>query len=534
MKQRAATCPKCSTKSSPKKSQRMHKLNFCQSGFRCIKAMGILSISILILLPGPILAAPPGKGIGINLHGVYYWAPTLPFVDVFKQAGEWIPQREGSPTWNTGERLDLDENSWVRTLSPGQQAASVVMTGGKYPAGRYSVSYDGRGELFFGLDANIVSKRSNDLVVEVKPKNSVILKVMKTDPTDPIRNIRMTLPGFGSEDRASIFNPVYLNYLRGFKVIRFMDWANANRSDVIQWEDRTRTSHASHDRKAGVALEYMLQMAEELGADPWLTVPHAANDDYVRQMAELIKARMRPGKKFYIEYSNEVWNTQFPQHTYAAREATRLGLRDADDFYVRRSLKIFKLFEDVFGGSERFVRVLGGQAVNTFRGKRLLDYPDIGKQVDAYAIAPYFGHELLGGGLDSTRAPTEALMARLGVNVNETREIIRANVAMSREAGVHLIAYEAGQHVTNPPGQDGFCAVINRHPLMGDMYKKYLGIWEQETGGALLVLFADMSSYGRSGCWGLSEYHGQPENEAPKLKAVREFMRGSKNELKNP
>lgn len=493
-------------------------------------ARGGWLLFLLMLPSAAIVAATPDRGLGINLHGVSYWAPTLPFIDVFKQAGEWIPQRAGVQAWNTGERIELDRDGWVRALSPGQEVATVVMTGGKYPAGKYHVSYDGQGEVSVGLDAKIVSKRDNDLVVEVKPKDSVILKVMQTNPIDPVRNIRMTLPGFDPTQHALLFNPAYLEYLRGFKVIRFMDWTNANLNDGIEWADRTRIEHFSQDRKTGVALEYMLKLASELGANPWITVPHAANDNYVRQMAELIKSEMRPGTKFYVEYSNEVWNTQFPQHAHATREAARLGLRDADDFYVRRSMKVFAIFEKVFGGSDRFVRVLSGQAVNTFRGKRLLDYPYIGKRVDAYAIAPYFGHQAqlpVGTRFDSKRTSTEAFMAQLEDNVNETREIIRANMVLTKMAGVHLIAYEAGQHVTNPQGQDDFCAVINRHPLMGDLYRKYLDIWEQETSGALLVLFADMSTYGRSGCWGLSEYHGQSAVQAPKLKAIREFMQRS-------
>ncbi len=502
----------------------MRAFNQCLCRPLQARSAGILLIAILALWPISLLAATPDKGLGINLHGIRYWAPTLPFADVFKQAGEWIPQRAGSQAWNTGEPLDIASDGWVRSLSPGQQAATVVMSGGRYPAGRYRVSYDGRGEVFLGLDARIVDRRGNDLMVEVKPKNSVILKVMHTDPADPVRNIRMSLADSDPSGQFSLFNPAYLDYLHGFRVVRFMDWSNANLNDVVRWADRTRVEHASQDRETGVALEYMLQLAGELGANPWLTVPHAADDEYVRQMAELIKARLPATRKFYIEYSNEVWNSQFPQHAYAVREAARLGLRDADDFYARRSLEVFRIFEEVFGGSARFVRVLSGQAVNTWRGKRLLDYPDIARHVDAYAIAPYFGYQLAGG-LDPKNTPIETLMAKLNESVAETQGVLRANTTLTRKAGVQLIAYEAGQHVTNPAGQDGFCATINRHPFMGDLYRKYLDVWSRETGGALMVMFADMSSYGRSGCWGLSEYYGQDLSAAPKLRAVRQYLR---------
>lgn len=496
-----------------------------------ISAKVVVILLIAASLPTAILAAPPDKGLGINLHGVRYWSPTLPFVDVFKQAGGWIPQRAGSDVWNTGERLDLDPDGWVRSLSPGQQAATVVMSGGRYPAGRYRLSYDGRGEVFLGLDARIVSANGNQLEVEVKPSASVILKVMKTDPSDPLRNIRMTLPGIDLSKYESPFNPAYLDYLRGYRVIRFMDWANANLNDDVRWANRTRLAHASQDRKTGVAVEYMIELAKAMDANPWFTVPYAADDDYARQMAKLIKARMPAGQKFYIEYSNEVWNSQFPQFAHAAREAVRLGQRDGDDYYVRRSLEIFRIFEDVFGGSARFVRVLSGQAVNAWRSKRLLDYPEIAKHVDAYAIAPYFGsqaHIPAKGGPDSSDAATDVLMSGLDKSVNAARGAIRASLELTRKAGVQLIAYEAGQHVTNPPGNDDFCVAINRHPQMNALYRKYLEMWMQETEGALMVMFADMSTYGRSGCWGLSEHYGQDVSTTPKLRAVRDYMRNGK------
>jgi hypothetical protein len=477
-----------------------------------------------VFLPLSAIAALPDKGLGVNLNAVRYWSPALPFADVFMQAGAWIPQRAGSSAWNTGEPLDLDDAGWVRSLAPGQQAAVMILQGGWHPAGLYRVIYDGRGEITLGLDARVVRRQDNELLAEVKPNNGIVLKLLQTDPADPVRNIRFFLPNLGPASNPSSFNPAYLDYLQGFKVIRFMDWANTNLNDTSDWRERTRTGHATQDRKSGVALEHMLQFAQELQANPWFNVPHAADDTFVRQMAESIRSAIPAGRKFYIEYSNEVWNRQFPQHAHATREAARLGLRDADAFYMRRALQIFAIFEEVFGGSERFVRVLAGQAENVHRAGRLLSYPGIAGKVDAYAIAPYFGHRGQLAAIEKDEAKKksiDALVARLAETVEEAGETIRANVFLARRAGVELIAYEAGQHVTNPPGQDDFCAEVNRHPAMTGLYGRYMDIWERETGGALLVLFTDMSRYGRSGCWGLSEYHGQTLVAAPKLQAVR-------------
>lgn len=478
------------------------------------------SVAAAFLAPPNAAAAPPDKGWGINLHGVRYWSPTLPFKDVFKQAGPWIPQRTGSDTWNTGEPLDLDDTGWIRSLQPGQEAATMVLLGPRVPAGHYRLTYDGEGEIFVGLDGKIVAREGRRLTVEVRPKNSLILKLLKTDPANPLRNIRLLMPDEAAGRQESPFNPAYLDYLRGFRVLRFMDWANANEKTSAEWAERTTLRHATQQQDRGVALEYMIDLAATLAANPWFAVPHAASDDYVRNMARLIRTRLPRQLKFYIEYSNEVWNGIFPQHHYAAQEAARRGLRDADEFYVQRALQIFRIFEEEFGGSERFVRVVAGQAVHLHRAGRLLSHPALAKRVDAYAIAPYFGHDLH---VSAQSAPNpDALMARLAEDLEKTRRVIRANVELARKAGVALIAYEGGQHVTNPPHRDDFCAGVNRHPQMESLYARYMDIWEEETQGALMVLFADMSTYGRFGCWGLSEFHGQSLQAAPKLRAVRE------------
>lgn len=486
-----------------------------------------------LVLPAVAGGAAPDTGLGINLHSVNYWSPAIPFANVFRQAGAWIPQREGSSAWNTGEPLQLDRDGWIRSLAPGQQAAVVIMAGTRFPAGRYLVSHDGRGELFAGLDARVVAQRGGDLVLEVRPKHrTVLLKLLRTDPADPLRNLRVMLPGFNPAAQAEDFNPAFLEHLRGFRVLRFMDWANANQDDTVHWSQRTRPAHASQERRSGVALETMIGLAERLGAVPWFTIPHAASDDYVRRAAALIGAGLARGRKFYLEYSNEVWNTQFPQAAYAAAQAARLGLADADAFYLRRSLEVFRLFEDVLGGDARMVRVLSGQAVNLWRARRLLQARELRGAVDAYAIAPYFGDEgqLRGAGpgaLDPARASLAEVMLRLGENVAATRAVVRANVVLAAQAGLPLIAYEGGQHVTNGKGYEALCAAANRDPRMADLYTQYLEMWREETAGALMVLFADLSTYGSGGCWGLAEHLGQDPAAAPKLAAARAFLQGT-------
>ena len=95
--------------------------------------------------------------------------------------------------------------------------------------------------------------------------------------------------------------------------------------------------------------------------------------------------------------------------------------------------------------------------------------------------------------------------------------------------GLALIAYEGGQHLTgfygaeNNQTMEQIFHAANRHLRMKQIYLDYLAGWKQ-AGGTMFVIFSSMGKYSKWGSWGLMEYHGQPENSAPKYQAVIEFI----------
>ncbi|MFN0217321.1 MAG: hypothetical protein ACKVP4_00750, partial [Hyphomicrobium sp.] len=275
----------------------------------------------------------------------------------------------------------------------------------------------------------------------------------------------------------------------------------------------------------GVALEYMIDFANYVGASPWFTIPTAADDNYVREMAKLIKERLDGGRKFYIEYSNEVWNTfQWP-FSFVESERVRRNMKSIDQYYATRALEMFKIFEEVFGSTERFVRVLSGQAGNAWRNKELLDFPGVGQKVDAFAIAPYFSFDEDHPSSQTIETqPEDVQLEALQLNLTRVRQQIRTDRRLADAVGLPLITYEAGQAVVSASGSDTFCGPVNRHPRMEQLYRDYMDIWRQETDGALLVLLSDVSQFNKYGCWGLSEYLGQSIAETPKLRAVRAYI----------
>ena len=50
--------------------------------------------------------------------------------------------------------------------------------------------------------------------------NGLELVVERVNVTDPIRNIRVYLPGFESTGASQPFHPTLLNFLSSFKVVR--------------------------------------------------------------------------------------------------------------------------------------------------------------------------------------------------------------------------------------------------------------------------------------------------------------------------
>ena len=286
-------------------------------------------------LSDPVPTVTPSRSLGMNLNTLKDGSTMFTFVDVFKASRAWIPHRPSDDTWDTGEAIDVDEWGWVRSLAPDQEAGTLMMTGvgNAYPGGRWTALYDGEGELVFDWDARIIDSEPGRLELWVTPDIGMHVIIRETNPADYIRNIRVITPGFEETYEEEPFHPTYVDFLRQFSVLRFMDWADSNEPEnnvpeVGEWSARITTNHATQGTVRGVSFEYMIRMANDVGADPWINVPIVATDDYVDSLATLIRDSLNADRKVYVELSNEVWNPSFPQHAVAAGQGALLGLAD--------------------------------------------------------------------------------------------------------------------------------------------------------------------------------------------------------------
>jgi len=485
--------------------------------------------------------------MGINLTSVCYWSTENPFLDVFKQSQVFQAQRRGAP-YGEGGALDLDGKGWVKSLEPGQWADTIICReGGHYWGGEYICLYDGNGRIEFDFDAKVKNRQDGRITLQVSPSPAgMVLKIVETDPLDPIRNIRLIFSRFEKTFENLVFQPEFLKRWEGFKTIRFMDWMGTNNSPVETWADRPLPDQQTQEGERGVALEYMILLANRLKADPWFCMPHGASHDYVANFAAMVKDRLDPWLKVYVEYSNEVWNSSFQQSEYARRMGLGLGLSE-DPFeagllyYARRAKEIFQIWEDVFGGSERLVRVLAAQSANPWTSERIVGFEDAFKSADALAIAPYFGGEL---GNPETVAEVlsmslDGVLAKCSSDIAENRETVVRHAAVAKGHGLDLIAYEGGQHLAGTGGAENNEALTelfiaaNRDPRMKQLYLEALEGWK-EAGGGTFAIFASMSRYGKWGSWGLLEDRDQDPFRAPKYQAVLEFMGRTSNPILPP
>jgi len=500
----------------------------------------ICIVLALLSLAGTIQAHPnEDSALGINLGGVRYWSTEIVFVDLFKHSQTWKSQAPGKE-YGQGGPLDLTEDGWVRSLADGGQFADSIILSpikDRYPGGIYTCLYDGKGQLKFAHGTKVIEKKPGRIQVKISPdQNLLTLAITETDPKDPVRNIRFILPGFDQMYHERPFHPEFLKRWEKFKTIRFMDWQQTNGSQQQDWSDRPTPAMQTQGSRRGIALEYMIQLANTLNADPWFCMPHLATDDYVRKFAQMVKQQLKPNLKIYVEYSNECWNSMFGQARYCREKGKELGLSDNDyqaqlRFYSSRCVEIFKMWEQVFGGTEQLVRVLAAQSANPWTSIQVMDFQDACKHADVLGIAPYFGNALGSPKRQDEVAEMtvdEVLDACAGF-IEKNNATIAKQAQQAEERGLRLVAYEGGQHLVGHGGAqenktlEQLFHTANRHPRMKKLYLDYLRGWKQ-AGGTMMAMFSSMGRYSKWGSWGLMEYHSQPVSEAPKYQAVLQFL----------
>lgn len=487
-------------------------------------------------------AVKPTPALGINLSGPADWNTELPFVDAFRLSRAWISQKRGEG-WGKGPTLELDERGWVKRLEPNCFAETPLCTidGGHYPSGQWTVLWDGDGRIELSK-GKLASSGPGRMVVEIDSKNGgFFLRLLETKPANPVRNIRVLMPGFTADEAAkNPWHPTFLERWRGLACLRFMDFQETNNSPQRLWTDRPRLDDATFTRR-GIPIELLCDLANRLAANAWFCIPHEADDNYVREFAKLVKSKLDPRRRAYVEYSNEVWNGQFQQSRYAGEQGRKLGLAEksweaAWRYTAQRSVEIFRIWETEFGGLERLVRVLPSQAANSYIAKQVLGWKEAGKHADVLAIAPYIsmniperGEKLTAGEVASWSV--EKFLDHVEANsLPQCLRWMQDNKQVADQYGLKLVCYEAGQHFVGVAGGENneqltkLLRAANAHARMRDIYAKYFAGWEA-AGGDLLCHFSSVARSSKWGSWGLLEHADDDPQQSPKFTATMDWGR---------
>ena len=496
----------------------------------------LIVFAILFLSFSSLTFAQDKSPIGTNLAGIVSWGSQWAFVDIFKMSRAWIPQCNNC-NWGEGGALALTPDGWIAELAPNQYATTIMLDEiNHFPQGEYTVLYDGEGVITFGLNTvTVLEEEAGRIVIVPNGNGGIYLEIRETNPANPLRNIRVLMPDFENTYQTQPFHPLFLERLQGFEVLRFMDWMQTNNSAVVTWQDRPQLTDTNYEN--GVPLEVMVQLANTLEVDVWFNMPHQADDDYVRNFATYVRDNLNPDLKIYIEYSNETWNSQFTQAQYVIEQGTALGL-SSDSFqagfffHARRAVEMFAIWESVFGGTDRLVRVLASQAANSWTGEQVMDFENAYEHADALAIAPYFGG-FLGdpstADTISTQSIDDVLIALRERITGEVSEWITLNKQAAAQRELDLIAYEGGQHLVGYFGAENnetltnLFLAANRAPQLYDIYTEYLNLWHN-LGGGLFVNFSYVDGFSQWGSWGVLEYQDQNLETAHKYRALIDYI----------
>lgn len=477
-------------------------------------------------------AARPGSiassgNLGTNLGAVNYYDGLVPFANLTDQAGDWVPQRVGAP-WGTGQPLELRRDGWPARLGA-DQFGTLVLAEHRYPAGTYRVSWSGSGA--FDINGTTFSSSSGTAggagTVALDGHTIALLNVRRTDPGDPLRAVRVMVPG---EAPDAVFRSSYLRQLGPYRALRFMDWQRTNSTfaeprRTFTCDTRVLPTSHSQGTSAGVSVERMVELANLLGVDPWFTIPHEASADWVRCHAKIVAGTLAPGLTARYEFSNETWNSIFRAFHELSAEGRALGLGGGDAFLGlqqrvgQRHAEVMAVVSAEFAAAGRpVVRVLAGQAANAWVVEQRLATAGARSATDEIAIAPYLGLPGVNP-FDPAEAQRLAQLSQADVFSNlaraQTEEVDRwtaDHLALAARTGMRLVAYEGGQHLAGNPNNAALTSLFtaaNRATAMGDAYRTYLGRWRTATGNALFMHFSDVGPASKFGSWGALEFPEQ-------------------------
>jgi hypothetical protein len=507
---------------------------------------------------------PAANLVGVNLSGVSDWSTDRFFADAMKSA------RRPSDVGSHLGQPPIDSRGW-----PASDASIVVWHGIANMHGTYRLSFVGQADLNAYWGATTIANKSYnpatntttaDLIYHPTDGSGLLLTFRNSrrtpgSPTNTgvtdIRLMRPVAPGSSTNyPTSTTFTQPIKDLVGRFSVVRLMDNTGSNGSVVNGgWSGRRPVDYASQAAVGpakGMAWEYAIQFWNETDKDAWVNVPFTADDQYVTQLATLLKNTLEPGRKLYVEYSNELWNTWGPFPGMANRDAAVAEVRanpssplNHDGIYpsrdpegwelakrrmALRAVQMSEIFRQVFGSAEMMTRVrpvfmtqLGYTSGWLASG---LDF------IEDYFNNPARGNPrpasyyLYGAGGSAYQEPDWSYGAGITLDQifnsmpHQFAPALKEDLDWVAAFGLKRIAYEGGPSLDNLLNNthipDSTLDAANRDPRMQTEVVQNHDTWSAH-GGDLLMYFASTGGHE----WGLTR--DTFDLNTPKLRAINDL-----------
>jgi hypothetical protein len=484
------------------------------------------------------------------------------WVDLVKQAPGFYNVSETSLAPTNANGWPTTDFSIPGLISPTAQDAgvySVIMKVSQDP----TVTFSGA-----PLSNASYNSSTGTYTANVTIPGSGYISMTVTNTGGGITSLQIIRPGY-STTNPPVFTNGYISFLQSLHptVLRFMDWAQTNSNPVMTWAERSMPSNATQLETAtlynyngtvdgtgyltGVCWEYAIILANAVHADMWINIPAQANDNYVDQLASLIKngdtingvsyPALSPDLNVYVEYSNETWNPGFEGYQYATDAAVAEVVADAQSgtqsnlnydglslaqngngtyvnastwqkrWCVRRLMQISNDFASVFGESAintRIRPVLSNLPVPSVQAGQLafIDAVFGAPSQFFYAIAtatyanmngPNNTTNTLNGGNSNPNLSATEVLENLSVNGYALPSgLYDPLYAVAQQYGLQMDAYESGPDLSGY--QDTATSKIQAEtdPRFTTFLEQYYQAWFASGGGTIIYYTGGAKPWG--------------------------------------
>ena len=508
--------------------------------------------------------------LALGVARVEDWSTQNAFINVMHTARPWVATGGDWDMARLTQERYLNDYGYPVGLPPEvEQLTTYILTeqnaNARYLAGQYILRYRGTATIEVGGTARNI--QHSEATKEIRfdyapgPDSTVSIAIHHIAPHDPLRHLAV----FHARhqplyDLGMTLNPAWVNVVKDWRMIRFMTWMKTNGSTLETWADRPQVGDISYAWR-GVPLEVMIDLANQIGADPWFTMPHGANRNYMQRFVEQVAQSLDPDLIPYVEYSNELWNWQFDQAHDLLKEA---NARWPDpqtapeagwiQIGAERAVTMAKEWKTAFRTAGRDVRIVGAvQTAVPGLEQAFFEAPDLpdltpARFFDACAVAGYFGAAgtkgmpRVRGWVDASQTLAQLAAQQAGLTGSQTADYVAQrrydaattalasivsqtalkeqlfdqwakHKAIADRHGLRFISYAGGSTITasgqalDDPMLFEFFKAFNYSEDVVDLYAQLIEEWRR-IGGYEFNIFSDISAPSQSGSWGALRYLG--------------------------